>query len=117
MTNRIGKASVQNSAARSRTKLLRFARLSDRSARMPSLVAQGPAGQLEEHVLEGGSADEEVARLRAGRGGRAEEASDGLGDLLRIEQGEAVLAGDAGHVRQSRERGVGQRRHRIELDR
>src|SRR5438093_7036753 len=97
ITKTIGKARVQNRAARSRTKLLRLARLSARSARMirgPSgagrLVAQRAAGELEEHVLEARPPDHEVRGLGAGAARQFEERGDRRRDVAG-EQDDLVL--------------------------
>ena len=64
-TKMTGNASVQNSAARSRTKLWMLATVrATRRAHRRLSVPQRPAGQLEEHVLERRPADRQVRRLR-----------------------------------------------------
>ena len=68
ITKTTGKKNVQNSAARSRVKLRRLAAVSATRPRISrASVAQRPAGQVEEHVLEARPADHQVGGLRAGR--------------------------------------------------
>src|SRR6266576_4138847 len=79
MTKISGKASVQNSAARSRVKLLMLAIVRRRRActgGSRSSVPQRPAGEVQEDVLERRPADAEVRRLHAELLRRGEHAAD-----------------------------------------
>src|SRR6266550_5228164 len=87
-----GKASVQNSAARSRVKLLMLATVRSSSACIDrSLVPQGPAGQIEEDVLEGRPADGEVRGLGPELVGRLEDRPDRRRDVTGVQEHIAVL--------------------------
>src|SRR5690349_13967665 len=106
-----GNASVQNSAARSRVKLLMFATVRSSSA-FTSSVPEGPAGQVEEDVLERRAPDAEVGRLEPERLRCREHRTDRPGAVARGGDhlaGRVLAARGAGHrpeavVRQGRDR-------------
>ena len=54
-------------------------------------VPQRPAGQVEEHVLEGRPPDRQVGRLRAQLGGRGQQPADGRRDVGGVQRQAAIL--------------------------
>src|SRR5688500_1251380 len=111
-----GNASVQNIAARSRVKLLMLATVSRSSACIASSVPQGPAGKVEEHVLQRRPPNREVRRLMAQRLGRRQDRADRPGHVLRVEQDRAVLPLDGGDAGEPLHRPVVQARDGVEAD-
>src|SRR6187402_1205085 len=112
-----GKATVQNSAARSRRKLLRLATVSRRKALIWASVPQRSAGKGEEDVLERGPADGQVARLGVQLLADREDRADRRRNVAAVEDDLAVLPGERGHTGQSGEARVVETVDRVEADR
>src|SRR3954471_24308728 len=93
ITNTTGNASVQKSAARSRTKLFRLARLSAASMRIVNRrsVAKRAAGEIEEHVLEARPPHHEVRRLGPRPAGQLEERADRRRHVARVQDDLVLL--------------------------
>src|SRR5262245_18207801 len=101
-----GKAIVQNSAARSRMKLLRLARVSCHRAVIGRSVPKRPAGQGQEDVLERRPADGQVAGLGTELVAHGKHRRDRRRDVPRVEDDLAVLTGGRRDPGQRRKPGV-----------
>ena len=85
--------------------------------RWPRSVADGSAGQREEHVLERRATDRQVGRLDAALLRERQEAADRRPDVAGIEQHLAVVVLQADHGRQRGEVLVGKAVDSVEADR
>src|SRR6266540_4334395 len=95
-TKTSGKARVQKRADRSRTKLRMLAMVSWNRARirLSTSVAQSPAGEIQEDVLQCRPPNRQVVRLLAERLGRVEDRPDRGRHVLAVEQGLTVFVLD-----------------------